>query len=135
MRIYSARIMRFAALVLAVAYILFVSSFNYTHSRFHLQNKLVTSASRADVLFDRFFRYHGQGEEELVSVADYTLKTVCPFALLMNNLVSSLSIVSLHSIDFQPIYVLKEVLRDAPLLTLLSAFYSRAPPLSCSPLA
>ena len=129
---YSARIMRFAALVLAVAYILFISSFNYTHSRFHQQNRLVTSASREDVLFDRFFRYHGQGEEELISVGDYTLITVCPFALLMNNLISCFYIVSIPSVNFHPIYVLKEVfLRDAPPLTAISGFFSRAPPLSC----
>ena len=131
MRSCSAGVMRFAALVLAVSYILFVSSFNYTHSRFHQQNRLVTSASREDVLFDRFFRYHGQGEEKLVSAGDYTLIMVCPFALLMNNLVSSLSIVSLPSLDFHPIYVLKEVLRDAPSITAIYCFFSRAPPLSC----
>ncbi|MFB0518842.1 MAG: hypothetical protein ACETWC_06120 [Acidobacteriota bacterium] len=123
--------MRFAALILAAAYILFVSSFNYTHSRFHQQNRLVTSASREDVLFDRFFRYHGQGEEGLVSAGDYTLIMICPFALLMNNLVSSLSIASIPSIDFHPIYVIKEVLRNTPSLTAIYGFFSRAPPLSC----
>jgi len=96
--VYSLRLIRFSAIVLAVAYILFVSSLNYTHSSFHQKNRFVTSSSRDDALFDSFFRHQGQGEAELVPEGDYTLMAVCPFALLMNNLVSSLYIVSIPSV-------------------------------------
>ena len=124
------RLIRFSTLILSVAYILFVSSLNYTHTRFHQQNRLVTSSSQDDVLFDRFIRYQSHHQEELVQEWDNSLMLACPFALLMNNLVSSLYIFSIPSVHLHLVYILKEVLGNTPFLTPLYSFFSRAPPQS-----